>query len=184
MASSEVDIANMALGYLGVDPIVSLDEDDLIETNYATIRDACLEDKDWTFATKRANLLSYSTTAPAFGYSYQYLLPTDTIRVIEVNENKYEWVKEGRYILTDIDDVQLKYIYRVEDVRQMPPSFVMAFSLRLASVIAIPHTNSKSIASGYMEMYRNMVYVAAANDGRQGLTQKIKRNVSLRRQTL
>lgn len=184
MASSEVDIANMALGYLGANRIISLDESPECETNYASVRDACLEDRNWSFALKRTRLGSPSTTKPAYGFTYQYLLPTDLIRLISVNDNEYDWVKEGRYVLTNQVGLNISYVYRVEDVRQMSSGFVMAFAARLASVIAIPLTNSKSSADKYMQMYDFFLAKASGNDGRQGLNQKVRRNVRMSRNQL
>jgi hypothetical protein len=181
MASSIVDICNMSLGYLGADPIISIDDSAHCDTNYDTVRDACLDDRNWTFAMKRVKLGSPSTTSPAFGYTYQFLLPTDVIRVVEVNGNIYDWEKEGRYILTDQVSIEVMYIYRVEDVRQMPPSFVLALSFRLASVIANPITNKPSLSAKYWEMYQAQLFAASSNDGRQGLNRTVRRNVVMNR---
>jgi hypothetical protein len=184
MATSEVDICNMALGFLGATLIMSREESQPCETNYETTRDSCLEDYNWSFATKRVVLSSQHLSEPVFGYTKRFLLPTDTIRVVEVNGNTIDWVKEGRFILTDQESLEIIYISRVEDVRQMSPSFVQALATRLASVIAIPITNSGENAKAYWTMYQNLLHTAASNDSRQGRSLKIRRNVSLRRNSL
>jgi len=181
MASSEVDICNLALGFLGADPIISMADNDLCEENYPACRDACLEDVDWTFATTRFLLSTPAATPPVFGYSNQFLLPPGTLRVIEVNDNLGQWAKEGNYILTDDATCRVRAIKRVTDVRQFPNSFVQMVATRLAAIVAIPIANSDGMAKAMMALYRSFQTEAAGNDGRQGSNQRIvRRDIRMR----
>ncbi len=184
MASSEVDICNLALGFLGAEPIISLADNDLCNDNYPVCRDACLEDVDWTFATTRFLLAAPSVDAPAFGYANRFLLPSGTLRVIEVNDNLYQWAKEGNYILTDETTCEVRAISRVTDVRQFPNAFIQVVAARLASVIAIPIANSDGMAKAMMGLYQGFKAEAAMNDGRQGSNQRIVRRDVRRRHSL
>ena len=181
MANSEVEICNMALGMLGANQIMVKEDSQPCNVHYDTIRDAILEDVDWTFAMKRVVLKSPSTTTPAYGFTRQFLLPTDCIRVVDVNGSNDGWLKEARFILTNDETIELSYVSRVIDVRLYPSSFVNAFAARLASVIATPITNSVKTAQGYWSLYLNLIADAKNNDGRQGPRQHIKRKVLLRR---
>lgn len=181
MASSEVDICNLALGLLGANPIISLADSDPCNDNYAVCRDACLEDVDWSFATTRFLLSSPDVDAPAFGYAYQFMLPPEALRIVEVNENQGEWVREGNRILTDDARCEVRAIVRVTDVRQFPNAFVQAVATRLAAIIAIPITNSDSMAKTMMSLYRAFQAESAGNDGRQGSNQRIVRRDIRRR---
>jgi len=181
MANSEVDIANMARMLLGAETIMDLDECPACYIHFDDIRDVCLEESDWTFAMKRKVLSSPDATSPLFDYSYKFLLPTDCLRVVKVNGNEDDWVKEGDYILSDEEEVEVLYVSRVEDIRKMPPSFIQVFATRLASVIAIPITNSAEYATAYFQLYGQLLIMARGSDGRQGKHQKVNRNVTLRR---
>ena len=84
MAYSNVGIANLALGRIGVSKISVLTEksDQSIAVNavWEYIRDEVLSAKDWVFATRRV-ALAQSVLEPIYNYSYAYALPTDFLRL-------------------------------------------------------------------------------------------------------
>lgn len=166
--ASEVSIVNIALGYLGVEQISSLSEDNDVYVNYPTCRDACLEEADWSFAKGRRTLTTPDSEPPDFGYSNRFLLPANVLRVIEVNEDKYPWEVEGRYILTDMDRCDCRWIQRVTDVNSFSSVFIQALAARLAAILAIPKTNSKSVAENYWSLYAALKGVGVGTDGIQG----------------
>lgn len=85
--ASQVSICNQALGWLGANLITSLNDDNreaqLCKTNYDDIRDAVLEEREWTFAVRRITLAPV-VLPPAYGYARQFLLPPDVIRVLNI----------------------------------------------------------------------------------------------------
>jgi len=182
MATSEVQIANMSLGLLGAEPIVSaLSENSIVERFFDSIRDTVLEDMDWTFAIKRVVLSSPDATSPAFEWANRFAIPSDCLRIIEVNLNEYDWEQEGNKIVTDQGSRNVKYVRRDEDVSKWPQSFVQAFSYKLAASICIPHTNSSEYAAGLYQIYGGLLQDASGNDGRQGTHKPVKRNVTMKR---
>ena len=60
MATSPVQICNISIGWLGGTLITSLDdgtnEANLCKATYEPSRDQVLEERNWTFATKRTSL--------------------------------------------------------------------------------------------------------------------------------
>ena len=80
MATSEVEVANQALLEIGEPPINSLTDENTrarhLNRIFAQVRDQVLRMGQWNCATKRATL-TQSGTSPAYGYTYQYVLPTD-----------------------------------------------------------------------------------------------------------
>ena len=87
--ATEVSICSNALRKLGDDPITSLTEDTerarLCNAFYESSRDSLLRSHPWNFAITRATLAKLSST-PAYGFAYQYALPTDPycLRVLEM----------------------------------------------------------------------------------------------------
>ena len=78
--ASVVDLCNRALDLLGAANITSLTENSkearLCNGNFDDVRDAVLRSHPWNIAiTRRA--LARDTDTPAFGFSFQYSLPTD-----------------------------------------------------------------------------------------------------------
>lgn len=184
MATSEVSISNMALGWLGGNLITSLDDESteaaLCKANYDICRDAVLEDRDWTFATAR-QILSALTAAPAFGYAYQYQVPPDLIRILMVSDeplfvHDLDWERQGHVIVTDASIVYVKYIKRVEDPSKFTAGFVHALAARLAMEIALPLTNSLDMQSQMVSMYGTKLERAGAMDGMQGKNRQLRVN--------
>jgi hypothetical protein len=85
MATSEVTICNLALGKLGAGSIIALDEEStearVCRLHYSQTRDEVLRLHRWNFAIRPETLVQ-SVEAPAFGWAFQYELPTDRLRVL------------------------------------------------------------------------------------------------------
>lgn len=74
---------------------------------------------------------------PAFGWTYQYTLPTDCLRVLEVNDSEdgdgtNPWLIEGRKLLTNDEECRLVYLAAPDDTATYDPLFVQALALKLA----------------------------------------------------
>ena len=187
-AVSDVTICNLALGWLGANLIISLDdagdEAALCKANYGTSRDATLEARNWTFASSRKRLIPLAE-APEFGYSYQFQLPADNIRVLVAgNDPKFrddlDWLKEEDKILSDVQVLYILYTKRIEDPQKFSSGFVHAFAARLASDMAVPLTNSKDMQQLMAQLYLGKLEVAGVMDGIQGKNTKLVSNQLVR----
>jgi len=175
--ANKVSIINQALGFLGANRITSIDDNSstaiLSKDLYDDTRDACLEEGDWSFAFRRY-VLPQSVDKPAFGGQNKYPLPDDILRVIEVNENKYEWTLEERCIFTLQGMCQVTCIVKITDPNKMSAMFRQAFAARLAWDMALPITNSKTMYESMFNLYKQKIDYARANDGMQGTTKLVK----------
>lgn len=143
MASSPVDLCNLALAHLGEAPIAALDDDTAAgracATCYEVTRDEVLRSHRWNFATKRVLAVKLAT-APAFGWSAAFALPADCLRVLEVNDSESgasaAWIIEGRSLLLNAGECRLLYIASVQDVTLFDSVFATALALRLGAVLA------------------------------------------------
>lgn len=134
------DIVNRALLKLGQETVIDLTEDNerarAANALYNSVRDTLLSTYRWNFATKRAILEACELT-PAFGFKYQYDLPSDFLRLISLpdapDNARDNYAIEQQHILTDYES-PLKIIYtaRVTRANLFPPYFIEAFSCRLA----------------------------------------------------
>lgn len=172
MASSEIQICNLAISRVGDELITSFDDgttaSDLCALHYEPARDAVLEDHLWSFALERASLARL-TDAPVNKYAYKYQLPPDHIRTIitDLDEYSIPWTREGNTILTDEEAVYLVYIKQVTDVTQFSALFVQALSLFIASRIAYPITNKSRMAMEILNEYDLLFDKAVTSDGQQ-----------------
>ena len=149
-----VELANVALGMIGEDPINSF-QDDLdtaraVSLRFPTVRDAVLRDHFWNFAKARRQLASLSQ-APDFGYDHQFQLPADFIRMIRVQPSDDHYSHEPRYViegtklLADSNPIRIVYVRRESDTTKWDSLATEALAARLASELAISVTQSSQL---------------------------------------
>lgn len=153
---SEVSICNQALAAVGGNLIVSL-SDNTTEANlcaalWQPTLDAVLSAFPWPCAIARASLAKL-TTAPAFGYTSAFQLPSDCLRVLSVDNARMDWRREGRRILADADTVSVRYITRAVYSADMDVLLIAALSARLAADLAPAIAQSNSLTSSLWELY-------------------------------
>ena len=182
--ASVVDLCNRALDLLGAANITALTENSkearLCNGNFDDVRDAVLRSHPWNVAITRKNLAADST-APAFGFSFQFTLPTDPfcLRVLSFwNSNVNNEVAaydsnvmfkiEGRKILSNEDTCNIIYIGRVTDTEQYDSLLNKAISARLAAEIAYNITGSNSVASNMLTIYEARLKEAKGVDSMEG----------------
>lgn len=134
------DIVNRALLKLGQETVIDLTEDNerarAANALYNSVRDTLLSTYRWNFATQRI-VLESCVLSPAFGFKYQYDLPSDFLRLIslpDAPENARDnYAIEGQHILTDYaSPLKMIYTARVTRANLFPPYFIEAFACRLA----------------------------------------------------
>ena len=161
MATSEVTIANLALGKIGAGTIIALDEESTearaCRLHYAQTRDEVLRSHRWNFAIHPEQLVQ-DVEKPKFTWAFQYALPVDCLRVLQMNEwdmsrRSQAWEIEGRRLLTNATTAWIRYIRRITDCNLFDSLFVEALSLRLASKIAPPLNGSLPMAQALMTEY-------------------------------
>jgi hypothetical protein len=141
--ASQVDIANAALAKLGQTRISSLDDASTtaraVKARWDMLRDAELRSHPWKFALTRG-VLAQITTAPEWGYAYQYRLPAGFIRLAEINddwwwysEDSAPWKIEGDVILADMaPPLRARWTERVTEAPRYDPLFCEVLASRLA----------------------------------------------------
>lgn len=191
--ASTVDIANYALNNLGASNISSLDENSkaarIVNQRYEAVRDAVFRAHPWNCLINRAELAQESD-APAFGYAYQYALPTNPfcLRVLEFSNGTLSYpqdnmtsntggpvyVIEGRKLLTDEGTARIKYIARITDPQQYDASLVETIAARLSVEICYAITGSTSMVQIQTALYEAKINEARFNDATEGATQRLE----------
>jgi hypothetical protein len=192
--TSPVAICNIALGWLGANPILSfLDNSDtarLCGANYEPLRDTVLEARTWTFATSRA--YSHSTTHPAWGDGFVHPVPEDWLLVLRVypsanvaqaygtqanvgvsDVGQSIWVREGSNIISDDSNAYMWGLRRVADPDDYTPSFVQALAARIAADLCVPVTQNVKLQADLWSLYEAKLTEAASRDGAQGRVEVI-----------
>lgn len=151
--ASNVEIANRALGELAGNKIADLQEDSpearKINRVFALVRDGLLRQHRWNFAIKRASLPA-ETSVPVWGFARSYPLPTDCLRLIELDgAPAYKLERSpaggGRAVVTDAAaPLKIRYVARIEDPNEFDPAFAELFAARLAQELCYDITGSNA----------------------------------------
>ncbi len=175
MAASVVGIVNQALLKLGETTIVAVTDDvksaRIAQDTYDEHRDFVLDEHNWNFARKRAQLAT-SSTDPVWGFENAFTLPTDCIRpflVNEENEFSNRWRVEGRTIVTDMAaPLEVLYVRRVTDPNTMSPRFRALLAIYCALQWVEPITGSDQKKADLESAYARALMLARSKDGREG----------------
>lgn len=170
MAHSDVSICNAGLILLGEDTITALTENTkaarLCNQRYTTLRDAELRAAKWNFALERVALAKL-TTSPAFGFSNEFQLPTDHLRVLKTDDDHDTYRVEGKKLRTNRSSVKILYIRQITDPNQFDLQFVELLAARIAVDLAIPLTDSDSRLASMKTLYEERRDDARGSDSQE-----------------
>jgi len=181
---SVVDICNQSLDLLGAATITALTENSkearLCNRNFELIRDSVLRAHPWNVAVTRKSL-PQDTDAPAFGFNFQYTLPTDPycLRLlsfwdtsvdneIAAYDSNVMYKIEGRKILSNENVCKIIYIGREADTEQYDSLLTSTIAHRLAAEIAYGVTGSSTLAQGMQGLYEQRLREAKSIDAMEG----------------
>jgi hypothetical protein len=142
-------LANRALAYLGEAAI-----SDITDTTSKAARvcneivdqviDEHLREHRWNCAISRATLAEL-TTVPNHGFERAFQLPSDFLRLLEVNgaqfdgSDEYLEIEDNQRLLTNESEAKVRYVRRI-GVAEFDPMLAKAVALGLAVEIAVPLT--------------------------------------------
>lgn len=164
--ASQTAICNRALTKLGAARILNITDDVKaareLNSMWDIVRDAELRRNNWNFAVARTSLAALED-APAWGFEYQYALPSDYLKLLQVGEayyvhnlSDYRTMPEAPYQIENNADglrviasnytapLKIRYIKRIEDTEQWDALFSEAFASRLAYECCEAITQSSS----------------------------------------
>lgn len=178
MAITDVDVANVSMDLLKENVISSFDDDKVVgrwmKRNFGIVRDIVLALNAWRFATDR-EAIAAAATPPAFGYSYKYARPDNTIRILplrylgELNGRLIPHSVEGNFILTDAPaPLKVRFIKRVEDATLWSPLFIDAFSMNMALRLAPLLTGKAGLITDLRAAYKETLTQAMFIDSAEG----------------
>ena len=187
MATTDVDICNLALGIIGDSRIQSRSERSKEASEcdrfYDQALDEALEAFDWPFARSYSRGVTPSGIDAVTGYAHAFAVPSDTIAIRGIARSMRGQVSPEftlssvasptgayvRLIHTDRDGGVIVYTRRETFVPAFTPLFVAAVAAKLASYIAMPLTKSKEKRDDADKKYREVIEQAAVSVGNQGV---------------
>lgn len=162
-----VDLANRALLRIGSEQISTLDEGvpranycsqllpQAIETVYSTYH--------WRAASKRVQLAPLAD-APAYGYAYQFALPSDCALVRAV-ECEGPYAISNQKILTDAMSVYISYLALPASPAEMPVAVRDLVVRQLAYLISMPILRNDGASNRLLQEYYQAYGQAVTQDG-------------------
>ena len=189
--ASQVSICNLALSWLGIAPITSLDDDSVeaatCKQQYDDALKAVLEERDWTFATDRL-ILTPVEEEPVWGFGNKFLVPAKVRRVISVTVPRgssidinsdvqgfnVQWQLESGFILADEDLLHVRVVEDNENTASYPSVFVQCLAARLAADMSIGLTHSPDLYKLLWVLYDQKITTASGTDGRQGRREPVE----------
>ena len=169
--ASVVQICNSALNQLGASSITALTDDSknarLCNERYTTVRDEVFRSHPWNCLVKRIQL-AQDTDTPPWGFTYQYTLPSDCLRVLQIKDYNSDYKIEGRKLLIDESDVYLIYLAQITDVNELDVLLRETISANLAQDIAYAITANLQVSKLMAEKYQAKLSEARHADSSEG----------------
>lgn len=181
---SEVDICNLALSHLKQKPIRQIDPattdvEEKCALHYHQIRQETLRMHPWNFALARA-VLNPDATAPAFGFTHRFLLPTGCLRYIGRyddlgnrilnNDLSDDYEIEGRYLLLNGEDnesINIRYVDDFQTVIKMDALFRGLFAINMAIILSPNFSSSEGRVTTLLTIQKEKKAEATAIDGQE-----------------
>lgn len=171
--TSVVDICNYALAKVGEQTIVSLGDgtppSNYCDLLYGKSRDFILRAHPWNCAIKR-KALAASTTEPVYDYDNRFPLPSDLLRLLDVDLENYTsgWRVENRAVLADTTGpLNIRYIYRIQDPNEFDSHVVELIAAHLAVELAEPLTQSNTKKQILMQEFKDTFTIARRSDAQE-----------------
>ena len=169
--ASVVQICNSALNQLGAASITALTDNSknarLCNERYNTVRDSVFRSHPWNSLIKRIQL-AQNTTTPVYGFSYQFNLPSDCLRVLTIDAYNSDFKVEGRKILCNESSIKIVYVSQVTDPNEMDVLLRETISAGLAADIAYAITANLQVSKLMQEKYQFKLSEARHADASEG----------------
>ena len=170
ISTTKLEVANMALSLLGQEPLVTFDANTrngrTIRLFFEAARVGALEDGGWSFSTKR-QVLSPLASSPAFGWVYEFSLPSDFLKeqfVYDTNAEDVDYRVESGKLLTDVNVIKLIYTWDQQDYSEYSAKFIELFAYKLAAKCAYQVTRSRSEEQALLTAYSALLVETMSND--------------------
>ena len=169
--ASVVSICNSALNQLGAASITALTDNSknarLCNERYETVRDAVFRSHPWNCLIKRQQL-AQDTATPAYGFSYQFSLPSDALRLLGIDAYNSDHKVEGRKILCNEKSIKISYISQVTDPNEMDVLLRETISAGIAADLGYAITANLQVSKLMQEKYQYKLSEARHTDASEG----------------
>lgn len=176
MGTTIVDICNSALIKIGLERINNITDNNrraiFCNDEYYKQRDYVLRAHPWNFATKRAEL-AQTTNTPLYEFDYEYQIPSDCLRIIDIEPPMNDYRIEGNKLLSNETSMFVRYISREEDTSLYDSNFADALAYKLAAELAYPLVQSQELMDRMNKRYKEIMAEAKSFNAQEGLPRQL-----------
>jgi len=173
--ASVVAICNEALGLLGASFITDLSDSSneavLCNRFYETSRDCVIRDGGYWNSSKAEAALSPLSTTPIMGWSYEYLLPSNLLRILKVQNtggNLLEYEIRGKKLLADESGIEILYAKKITDPNDYDSLLYTAVVFYLAYMISYAIRRDVKVTAELFRAYQIHKDLAMSMDAQEG----------------
>jgi hypothetical protein len=109
-----------------------------------------------------------TTATPAWGFTSQFTLPADCLRLLRILDYESDHLVEGRKILSNSTTMKILYVSRVTDPNEYDELLREVLSAALAADIAYAVTSSNPVAQNMYQLYQEKLKDARFVDATEG----------------
>jgi len=180
--TDKATIGNMALGHIRAKTIASFEEvsvaGNYVRTYYDLARQQTLEGFNWGFARRR-RALSLLVEAPASYWAYKYSLPSDCIKMREIEDVVRRSTDPipfdvllndagtSKTLVTNQADAVGIYTADIVNPNLFSPWMIVSMSWLLASYLSVPMAGRPEDEKRCFEWWQFSLSVAEANDANE-----------------
>jgi hypothetical protein len=178
--NSVTELLNKALAHLGAKRLLSATDNAPLATAcndaYPSDRDFVLRMHPWNCAIRRASLnrINETVTKVDDGTAYAFQLPTDCLRILDVQIDGDTWRRERDRVVTESPTCSIRYVSRLDSVADMDPMLAECVALKLAATLALNGIGSRERAIDMERRFESAVnearYIDALERRRDSLT--------------
>lgn len=151
-------------------------ESDACKNSYDRSRRAVLRSHPWNCAVTRV-ILAPLSTVPAFGFSHQFQLPSDCLRLIDLDEGEDQDFKiEGKTILSDETSLDVRYIRDVTISSDMDVLLAEAIACYIAWDISYAVTQSNDVRDEMWTAFQKLVRTSKTVDAQEDAISLLEAN--------
>lgn len=175
--ATKLSIYNGALALLGETPLTSLSENR--SARYWLDRswdnglvDYCLEQAQWSFATRTLEMTYSTSIVPAFGFKYAFEIPLDFIQLNSLWVDPWcqnpldTYFFEASVIYASSDTIYMKYVSNDENyggnLARWPQTFTRYVQCRLAG-LAQPNISNSDNTQAKLDKFEDNALLMAKN---------------------
>lgn len=178
--ATKLDIINAALTKLGLEPIATLSDNTKrakqADTNYERLKRKLLRQHPWNFAKKRIELTADVGSSPVYGFNFQYSLPSDFLRLLQIESSYEDHAIEGdKLFYNDGEKINIQYVHdAAEALFDTDPLFEDLLAITLAHELSYGLVQNQSLKEQLAgEMARLMAESRLINAQSRGTPQDL-----------